>query len=207
MGVHVYNLSDLTKLTQGYLDESSSGNNSHFGNLIPLWINTALGNMVGKEGLEGYATWQTVPNQRAYPLPADFITPKQMLYNGSNCTQVALSLQDFFSSGSAYVDRFTIWNNQLILGVLPPSANYKLEIYYFREPSYLSNGSDIPEIPNRYTPFLACWAAAQAFIVDGDTATAQALMAQYDRQVDNYRQWARYKNRTGFPTVQRTVDF
>jgi len=153
------------------------------------------------EGVEDIATIPAIPNQRAYNLPQNYIRIKLVTFNGLKLTYRQIITQDFFSTGTTtYPDRFSIWNNQLLLGPLPPANTFPIVIYYYREPNPMVNPTDIPEIPNRFRPYIADYGGAQQMIADGALQDAQVLMSRFTQGVQEYMEWQRQRTRE-FKTI------
>ena len=154
------------------------------------------------EPIEDTQTITSVSGKRAYDLPAGYIRMKLVTYNGLKLTARQLVTQDFFDVGTTtYPDRYTIWNNQILLGPLPPASPYPIVLYFFREPYVMVNGTDTPEIPNRFRPYLSDYAAAQQMIADGALQDAEVLMNRFDRGCLMLSNWELKRSREDMTVI------
>jgi hypothetical protein len=204
-------LADLIKLALGALDETPADN--HYGALLPEWINEGLQRMIMEgEGVEGAYMLTTTPGVRAYAVPNPPIVPgaitriKLVTYDGRPLDEIRLLTHDFISAGNGEPAGWTLWNNHIQLGPLPPSRAAQLIIYFYREPALLSVAEDAPEIPNRFRGYLADYATAMMHVADGHLQESQYFMASYEAGVKKYSQWTNEKGRQNFLQVQNLME-
>lgn len=182
------NLSDLIDIAMAY--EGDTPINSRYGAMVTDWINEAQMKMIGELGIQDLWNTTTTNNQRTYPMPLGWTKVKLVEFDGVPLRFVSTIDQDFFDSGTGYCDRYSIWNNQLWLGLLAPIGGYSLSVYHFREPRVLVNGTDIPDVPNRFRMALADFAAAmQIMASSGDTPMVDRLMQKFDKRCDDFYDW------------------
>lgn len=180
---------DLQNLTYQFLGDTNQ--NNYVANVFVLqYLNAAHLEIATQElGIEDIWNFKSVVGQRTYPLPVGYTKVKLVYYNGTPLRYSRIVDEDFFLSGNSYLDRFSIWNDQLIVGCLPPSAVYPMNVYYWREPRALEELTDVPEIPNRFRFGMACYAAAMMAVGDVDEAQFKMLMGEFQKAKTGYREW------------------
>lgn len=198
-------LLDIRQRAQALCD--TSDNDSHFDKSIwNAWINDGMQEMLEDAGgIEDIATYTTVVGQRLYPLPDGYLTARMLYYNGDPVEYRQLITQDFFDQGTSYIDRWSIWKEQIILGPMPPSAAYIMTLYYTRAPLQVVNDGDVPEIPNRYRHYLAYYAAAQAKMADNFHEQADNFLKIFGRGVQQYQKFERYDKKGSYLSVLQEV--
>lgn len=202
-------LSDIRQRALALADEDVD--DSHYGAAIDLWINDGLQELVrdSTNGIEDDKTFTTVPGQRAYDLPVGFIKNRLVLYDGLPIIQYPVINLDFFSTGDSDIDRYAIWGAgpaAILLGPLPPDQPTTLQLFFYREPMYLSSDGDRPEIPNRFRHMLAEYAFAQTLMADGSLQDYGALMARWEKGKTTYKEWLKYNRAQNYSQVQREWD-
>jgi hypothetical protein len=191
------NLNDLRLIALAY--EGDTFANTRYGNAQPAtgqpsmldtWINEAQMKMIGELGIQDIYTTTTTNNVRTYAMPLGWTKIKLVEFDGVPLRFCGVIDQDFFDSGTGYCDRYSIYNNQLFLGALPPAGGYSLALYHFREPALLVNATDVPEVPNRFRMALADYAGAmQVLSSAGDIPMVDRLMKKFQDRCDDYYDW------------------
>lgn len=202
------NLKDLRIRALAYMDETEV--NSHYGKMIDIWLSDAGMEMAsGVDGIDAVWSFQATVGQRTYNLPEDWLRMKLVLYNDIPIEEVRIITQNFFSSGTSDVDRYSIWGTpkQIILGPQPPSNAYTIMAYYYRTPRALEKDNDIPDIPVQFRHYLSQYAAAQAMLADGNLQDSQGLVSMYKQGVKEFREWTLYKSRSNFKSVFNEVNY
>ncbi|HYE78715.1 MAG TPA: hypothetical protein VEI97_12090, partial [bacterium] len=160
-------------------------------------------------GIQDLWTITTVSGQRSYPLPPGFMSAKLVLYNGAEVEHRPLVTQDFFSSGSGWVTQYALWRGkkEILLGPNPPSDAETLTVYYYREPTYLTDDDDQPEVPNFLRPALARYAAAQVLSADGNVPEADRFRGDFEGARRRYIDWLQYESKGNFRQVRDTAGY
>ena len=107
---------------------------------------------------------------------------------------------EFLRQGTGRPSHYAILNRQMMFGPIP-EAGTQVVHYYYKNPTYLSDDADVPEMPERYYPTIVAKAAELMSIREDDRASAQTHLAEYMQGIDRMKS----ENRTVSRGVGRRI--
>lgn len=178
---------------------------SFYGTVVNDWLNDALKDFyTSTNGVEDTYTTNTVVGQRNYMCPDGFLHAKLLLYNGDPLREERLVTQDFYDSGTGYIEMFTVWGwpmPQILLGPLAPSNVYPLTLFYYRTPRLMSDDSHVPELPDLFQPYLADYAGGMLALGDNDSARAGVLFQKFQAGRAEFQRFMLDNSRSNYVQV------
>lgn len=186
-------LTDLQVLTSDILDDP---NNGYFTlTILTQRLNLSLRELqkrlisANNEYYSACVTTNTVVNQGAYALPADFLQILRLDYilNGSGATAQTQKIQamtpnqrDLISTTSGDPLCYYFQKNNLILAPVP-NRIMTLHLEYSYYVADMVSGSDVPDAPQQFHPYIAYLTARDCMVKDGRPLTAiETQLVQYE---------------------------
>jgi len=204
-----------------------------WGSAVARWLNEAHKIMVAKgDGVQDYAEFVTVNGQNRYPLPPGWISFFEVEFNGMPILPMRLSEMDHYSNWTSAgappppppenspdwniqyqlgttdaIDRYVVWGGEMELGPLPPSGEYPVSMYYYRQAGMMVEDDDEPEVPDQFRPYLTSYAGAYIALADKDNQTAQMLMQDFQGGCQLFEQYQTFGARDSYPQTDMVVDY
>ena len=123
------------------------------------------------------ATLDSVAGTNVIALPDNWSKTRALTYQGQEVNYVTpYDLERY--EGSGVPSHYTIINRSILLGPEPVTP-IQLVLFYYKNPTYLSDDTDTPEMPARYYPAIVAKTAELMSVREDDRASASNHMAEY----------------------------
>lgn len=200
------NLTELIADVRDRLDEAGDGADLMWKDTeITRYLNQACRKLATElENLEATETQDVIAGQASYPLPPDFLRLARVTWNA-----VPLRPTDFIrlreNESQAYPttaqtgtpEYYWMWGGDIYLYPAPAaSLPGGLAIWYYRTPSPLVDGDDVPDHPERLHDALPLYALYLGYQKDGESNNSQIALRQWREEIMDERVFIGVRNRT-----------
>lgn len=179
----------LTSRTREYIDETDTTNTHFTDSQIYSFLNQAI-RFLGTdlEWTEQKSEATSVEDQAVYTLPDDFISLKDVYFDGRDLPIVERgdlsALNEQWQDAESGTPRYAYKSGNSKIGFWPPpnadNAGLTIQIEHYQLPADLSTDIDVPEL---HTAFQDCLPFYAAFLCEkslGNRKAAEANMTDYE---------------------------